>query len=276
MRVHVTHDIGTQPRIAHGIAHHAEAAFMLRSRLGHVICVAAHAVANDFSQDRSVALASVFQLFQDQDACAFADDKAVAVLVPRPAGFFGIVIARGKSAHSRESANTHGSDCGFRAAGYHDIGVVVLNDAEGIADGMCAGSAGRSGSFIGSLCTIAHGNVPSRQIDDCRGNEEGRYLARAAFHQRGMLALDDVETSDARADMDPNPFVILWSDFEAGHLHGFVRGRDSQMDETSHLFQFFFLDELQRVEVLDLGRDLASKIAGIELGDACNPAVARK
>ena len=48
------------------------------------------------------------------------------------------------------------------------------------------------------------------------------------------------------------------------------------MDETSHLFQFFFLDELQRVEVLDLGRDLASKIAGIELRDACNPALARK
>src|SRR6202521_1282746 len=214
VRVHVTDDIWTQAGIAHGIAHHAEATFMLRSRLGHVIGVAAHAVANDFSQDRSVALPGIFQLFKDQDARAFADDKAVAVLVPRSAGFFGIVIARGKSAHSRESANPHGSDCGFRAAGYHDIGVVVLNDAEGIADGMSAGSAGRSGSFVWSLCTIAHGDVPSRQIDDCRGNEEGRYLARAAFHQRRMLALDDVEASNARADMNPNPFVILSGDFE--------------------------------------------------------------
>src|SRR5258708_36690556 len=97
VRVHVTDDIWTKAGIAHRIAHHAEAAFMLRSRLGHVVCVAAHAVANDFSQDGSFALASVFQLFKDQDARAFADDKAVAVLIPRSPGFFGIVIALGKS-----------------------------------------------------------------------------------------------------------------------------------------------------------------------------------
>jgi len=56
---------------------------------GHVIRVAAHAVANDFSQGWERRAPGVFQLFEDQDASAFADDKAVAILVPGAAGFFG-------------------------------------------------------------------------------------------------------------------------------------------------------------------------------------------
>ena len=66
-------------------------------------------------------------------------------------------------------------------------------------------------------------------------------------------------------------------DLQAGHLHGFVRGRDGEVDEAPHLLYFFLLDELQRIEVLDLGGDPAGEGGGIEAGDpaphrSCPPA----
>ena len=46
------------------------------------------------------------------------------------------------------------------------------------------------------------------------------------------------------------------------------------MDEAAHLLQFFFLDELQRVEILDFSRDLAGELGCIKLRDACHAALA--
>ena len=46
------------------------------------------------------------------------------------------------------------------------------------------------------------------------------------------------------------------------------------MDEASHLLQFFFLDVVQRVEVPDLGGDLAGEVGGVETGDASDAALA--
>ena len=47
--------------------------------------VAAHPVAHDFGQNRRAAAFREFQLFQNQNARAFADDEAIAVAIERPA-----------------------------------------------------------------------------------------------------------------------------------------------------------------------------------------------
>ena len=46
------------------------------------------------------------------------------------------------------------------------------------------------------------------------------------------------------------------------------------MDEASHLFQFFFFDELQGIEILDFGGDLAGELGGIKLRDPGHAAFA--
>ena len=43
-----------------------------------MIRVAGHPIANDFRQDRRVALRRVLQRFQNEDTGAFADDKSIA------------------------------------------------------------------------------------------------------------------------------------------------------------------------------------------------------
>ena len=72
---------------------------------GHVIGVGAHAVADDLGEDVCAAGLGELELFEDEDAGAFADDEAVAVLVEGAAGAGGLVVARGEGAHGGESAD---------------------------------------------------------------------------------------------------------------------------------------------------------------------------
>src|SRR6266849_3615425 len=116
MRVHVTDVAGLDAGLSRSVFHHAEAAFVFRRGLGDVVSVSAHAVADNFRNRLRSPGAGVFELLKDQDSCALADHKSVAVAVPGAAGFFGMVIARGESAHSRETSDPHGSDGGFGAA----------------------------------------------------------------------------------------------------------------------------------------------------------------
>jgi len=271
--IHVANEVGRDSGIAHGVAHHAESAFVFWRGLGDVIRVARHTVARNFRDDGRAALLRVLEFFEYQNTRAFADHKAVARLIPGTAGFFRLVVARGKRAHGGESTDAHRSDRSFRAARDHHVRVIVLNDAERIANRVRAGGASGRRSLVWPLGAVAHGDLAGSQIDDCRRNEKGRDLPRAAFDQVGMFALDDVESTDARADVHAHAFVVLRCDFQAGLFQRFVGGRDGEVDEPRHLLDFFFLDVIERVEVLDVGGDLAGEIGDVEAGNPPNAAL---
>ena len=162
------------------------------------------------------------------------------------------------------------------AAGDHHVGIAMLNDAEGIADRVGAGGAGRGRRFVRALGSEPHRDVAGGEVDDGGGNEEGRDLARAAFEKRFVLALDHVESADAGADVNADALGIFGRDLELRHLHGFIRRGDREVDEAAHFLDFFFLDEIQRIEVADFGGDLAGKGGSIERGDAADAALARR
>jgi hypothetical protein len=46
------------------------------------------------------------------------------------------------------------------------------------------------------------------------------------------------------------------------------------VNEAAHLLHFFFLDELEGIEVADLARDLAGEGGSVECGDAVDAALA--
>ena len=93
MRIDVSNHIRRDFGITHSISHDAESAFVLGSRLRHVIGIGRRTVAHDLCHDRSSPPSGMVQLLENQDASAFADDEAIALLVPRTAGLFGIVVA---------------------------------------------------------------------------------------------------------------------------------------------------------------------------------------
>ena len=56
----------------------------------------------------------------------------------------------------------------------------------------------------------------------------------------------------------------------------FIGGGDGEVNEAAHLLHFFFLDELEGIEIADLGCDLAGESGGVESGNAINAALARE
>ena len=157
---------------------------------GHVIGVGAHAVADHLGQNLCAARFGKLQLFENQNARALADDKAVAILVEWAAGVGRLVVARGKRAHGGESAHGHGRDRGLGAAGNHRVGVAVQNHAHRVADGVGAGGAGRGRGRDGAPRAVADADLPGGHVHNGRGNEKRRHLARAALQQVVVLALD--------------------------------------------------------------------------------------
>ena len=63
-------------------------------------------------------------------------------------------------------------------------------------------------------------------------------------------------------------------DLKLGHLHRFIGGGDGEVDEAAHLLHFFFLDEIEGIEVADFGGDLAVKSGSVEPGNAVDAALA--
>ncbi len=231
--------------------------------------VGGQAVADDLGEDLCAACFGELELFEDEDAGAFADDEAVAVLVEGAAGVGGVVVASGESSHGGESGDAEGSDGGLGAAGDHGVGVAALDEAEGVADGVGAGGAGGGGGLVGAARAVLDGDVAGGEVDDGAGDEERRDLARAAVEQVDVFAFDDVEAADAGADVDAEAVAIFVGDLEAGVGHGLGGGGEGEVDEAAHLAGFFFVHEEERVEVLDLGGEadgVASEIEGLDLG----------
>ena len=54
--------------------------------------IATHAETHQFGIDFGTPLAGMLEFFQDHDAGAITEDKAIAILIPGSAGIFGIVI----------------------------------------------------------------------------------------------------------------------------------------------------------------------------------------
>src|SRR5215472_3779309 len=172
MRVDVADLFRVDAGITHSIAHDTEATISIFGGLGDVVGVCTHAGADDFGKNLRVSLLSMLEFFQNHDASAFPDHKAVAILVPWTAGAMWIIVACGKSAHSRKSTDAHRSDRSLGAAGNHHVGIAVLDDACSVADGVGAGGASRTSRLVRTLGVVTHTDLSSGEVYDGRRNEE--------------------------------------------------------------------------------------------------------
>ncbi len=94
MRVQILNVAGIQRCVLDGVCHRETGALPILGWRGHVIGVAAHAETGDLGIDASATALRMFQLFENDRATAVTEYKAVAVLVPGPAGLFRRFIAR--------------------------------------------------------------------------------------------------------------------------------------------------------------------------------------
>src|SRR5262245_12692549 len=79
-----------------------------------------------------------------------------------------------------------------------------------------------------------------------------------------MLTLENAESPDPAADIDPDLIRILIRDFKAGIVERLFGRGDREIDEIIHLLQLFFLDEIERVESFGFGGKADSVLRCIE------------
>ena len=82
-----------------------------------------------------------------------------------------------------------------------------------------------------------------------------------------MFALNDVESTDAAADVDADPFSERWIDLKARTLCREISGGDREEDEAAHLLQILLVDVIERIEVLYFTGDTATELVGVEKRD---------
>src|ERR1700691_6537185 len=68
-----------------------------------------------------------------------------------------------------------------------------------------------------------------------------------------MFALDNLESTNTRANKNADSVTDLRIDFEARLGDGFVRGGKSKVDEAPHLARFLLVYKVQRIEIFHLG-----------------------
>src|SRR5262249_58911373 len=102
--------VGVEAGVGQGKLHGAGGAAAAGVRIGNVVGVSRAAAAEQFGVNDRTAPSCVFQFFEDEDARAFAQHEAVAILVKRSAGSLGVVVASRQGAGRAKTAQAHGSD----------------------------------------------------------------------------------------------------------------------------------------------------------------------
>ena len=118
--------------------------------------------------------------------------------------------------------------------------------------------------------------MPRSQVDNCRGNEKRGDASGAALQQFRVFALDHVESADAAGHIDAGHLRDFRGDFQLGHAHGEVRGRQRQLDEPGDFLDLFFLGPVEGIEIADFPGDGAIEGGGVEVGDRADAALSRQ
>ncbi len=118
---------------------------------GHLVKrVAGEREAHHLTVDARAAIDRVVDRLQHQHAGALARHEAVAIAIERTARLVGSVIAGRQGADRVERRDAHLAQRSLAAPGEHDVGVAVLDDPSGVAQGMCRGRACRGHSGVGA------------------------------------------------------------------------------------------------------------------------------
>ena len=108
------------------------------------------------------------------------------------------------------------------------------------------------------------------------GMKNGEMRRGPPSSRRRMLALDDVESTDAGAYENPGTIRDFRGHSRPDILHRKAGGRQGKLNKAAHLLQFFFFDEPGRIKALDLSGEGGGKAGGIKMGDGACPLLPRE
>ena len=260
------------PRLLQRHRHRSDRAVRFFRLAGEVIRVGREAVADQLGVNRGAALPGAVEVFEDHDPRALAHDEPVTILVEGPAGLQRLVVPGRERAHRGEAADAHRGDRRLGAPRDHHVGIAATDDLERFADRVRGCGAGGTRRQVGPARVEPDGDLARCEVDDGRRDEERRDTPRAAFEKFLVFALDGLESADAGGNVDADAIGPLTRHLESRIVDGELRGGERVLDEDVHLLDVFLVDELQRIERLDLARDTRRVLRRVETGNGSNPA----
>ena len=136
----------------------------LGMRVRDPVGIGGRAVADQFAMDVSAAPLRVFEFLQHHHGRALAKHEAVAVVVERPAGPGGLVVAGGEGGEQVEPGDAKGMDHAVRAAGEHHVGLAAADDLGSLADRLARSRAGCEAVEVGTLRVEQSGEVAGGHV----------------------------------------------------------------------------------------------------------------
>ena len=131
-------------------------------------------IPNHLREDPRPSVSRMLQLLQHHYARALPDHKPVSPPIERPARPFREFIVCGAEAPgARKSPQAQRVDAALAAAGEHDVGGVVLDEAHGVADRVRAGRAGGGDAVVGAAEGVAQADVPGGEVEEEARDVEG-------------------------------------------------------------------------------------------------------
>src|SRR5260370_23578613 len=122
--------------------HGARGAFAIFRRRGHVAGVRRKSVAGELTINLRAALLRMFELFDNGNARAFADDETVTIAIERAGRALRFVVALAERFHRGKTGETQFDDRRFGTAGDKNIGVAEFNHTPRFTDGVIGSRTG--------------------------------------------------------------------------------------------------------------------------------------
>ena len=247
---------GVLERQPHGLARPLDVG------VDHVLAVGGHAEAAQLGQDLGAARLGMCLQFQHQDAGAFAQHRAVALLGEREAAF-------GRQ-HVHGLPGPHGAvvDDALGGADDGDVDQAVADVVAPDADGVRRRRAGAAGGERRALDAVLDADMGRRRGADDAQQRQRMGGALVVDEEIAVGGLQRTQAAGARADDAGRAIGVLERHLEARLLDGLVgrRGREPgvAVGVQDDLVALEVLEPRLGVEVLDLGGDQDLEVVEVE------------
>ena len=192
----------------HGNLHAAAGSFALGARRGHVIGIGGGAIADKLAINTGPTLLGVFEFFKDNDACAFAHDEPIAILVEGTGGLLWLVVPGAECTHAGESSHTERCDGGLGSTGNEGVGIAKLDDAPSLTNGIIGRGACGDDRHVRTAEPVLHGDQSASHIADDHRDGEGRELGWSLLDESARFVLQTLESPNTASHDDPEAFLI--------------------------------------------------------------------
>ena len=239
----------------------------------HVEGVAAHAVAGHLGVDARTAVPGMLQLLEDEHAGAFADHEPVALDVERLGGSLRVVVVGAQGASGSEPGHADGADGRFAAAGEHDLGRSVADEARGIPDRVGGRGASRARGAERAPRAELERHVRGAHVGDHHGDQQRVGAVRPLVEELVGLDVQRLQATDAAGHDGPDP-LCLCAGVEGGVPGGVDGRRDRIATEEVQPARLALVDVVLSDEALDLGGDVHLVAGGVKAGDLADSRLA--